>query len=82
MPEITAPKACIHLPRSFQKKAGKMSHSNIWLWAGKFYQSKSQNENEGLAKKKKKRQLKNKEKLHAPGQKQPEVFHSLRYYTY
>lgn len=23
-----------------------MSHSNIWLWAGKFYQSKSQNENE------------------------------------
>ena len=33
-------------------------------------------------KKKKKRQFKNKEKLHAPGQKQPEVFHSLRYYTY
>ena len=32
-----------------------MSHSNIWLWAGKFYQSKSQNENEGLAKKKKKK---------------------------
>ena len=32
-----------------------MSHSNIWLWVGKFYQSKSQNENEGLAKKKKKK---------------------------
>lgn len=33
-------------------------------------------------KRKKEKQFKNKEKLHAPGQKQPEEFHSPRYYTY
>lgn len=62
MPEITAPKACIHFPWSFQKKRERCHIVTNGFGREIFTKAtESQNENEGLAKKK--TQFKNKEKV-------------------